>query len=61
MAGEDIKLGDVVQLKSGGPKMTVVDLEPTGAHCLWFYPEQQDGDAHLRKIATVALKHSEPG
>lgn len=41
----EIKKGDVVQLKSGGPKMTVVDLgdyagmglgPANGAKCNWF-------------------------
>lgn len=32
------KEGDIVQLKSGGPKMTVCDLVPGGRHysCKWF-------------------------
>lgn len=37
---EQIKKGDVVQLKSGGPKMTVEKIEPWNgeqrAWCLWF-------------------------
>ncbi|HBP0315920.1 MULTISPECIES: YodC family protein [Pseudomonas aeruginosa group] len=39
----DIKIGDVVQLKSGGPAMTVQDIGDYssrgidhGAHCVWF-------------------------
>jgi len=33
-----IKVGDVVQLKSGGPKMTVESTEsnPAGVLCTWF-------------------------
>jgi uncharacterized protein YodC (DUF2158 family) len=33
-----LKIGDVVQLKSGGPKMTVVDLLSGTTHvtCMWF-------------------------
>jgi uncharacterized protein YodC (DUF2158 family) len=33
-----IKVGDVVQLKSGGPKMTVESIEanPAGILCTWF-------------------------
>ncbi len=34
------KVGDVVQLKSGGPKMTIDDVPETAAmnsyHCKWF-------------------------
>ena len=29
-------LGDVVQLKSGGPAMTVTDADPREAQCRWF-------------------------
>ena len=38
----DIKVGDVVQLKSGGPKMTVANVDRYGydetlsANCDWF-------------------------
>jgi uncharacterized protein YodC (DUF2158 family) len=34
---EQFKVGDIVQLKSGGPKMTVESIESTGAaFCVWF-------------------------
>lgn len=32
----DIKVGDVVQLKSGGPKMTVNEITDAAANCVWF-------------------------
>ena len=37
----DFKVGDVVQLKSGGPKMTVAEKQPhmasnRGIYCQWF-------------------------
>lgn len=30
------KVGDVVQLKSGGPKMTVLEVNPAMAYTTWF-------------------------
>ncbi|UST97762.1 YodC family protein [Pseudomonas siliginis] len=45
----DIQKGDVVQLKSGGPQMTVQgvdDYSPTGpeegAHCVWFEKNKRE-------------------
>jgi len=32
----DFKVGDVVQLKSGGPKMTIDRISVTQASCTWF-------------------------
>jgi uncharacterized protein YodC (DUF2158 family) len=41
------KSGDIVQLKSGGPKMTVAMVaEDNGSiivHCSWFDKEQRTG------------------
>ena len=31
------KAGDVVQLKSGGPKMTVRETDDDGVFCQWFH------------------------
>ncbi len=28
--------GDIVQLKSGGPPMTVTMESPEGVHCIWY-------------------------
>lgn len=47
----ELKKGDVVELKSGGPKMTIQDIgdyTPTGpeegAFCVWFEKDKrQDG------------------
>jgi uncharacterized protein YodC (DUF2158 family) len=46
----DIQIGDIVQLKSGGPDMTVTDVEESLIYCDYFdkmndkiretYPEQ---------------------
>ena len=34
--GKVIKPGDVVQLKSGGPKMTVTQINQETVWCKWF-------------------------
>lgn len=34
---EQLKKGDVVQLKSGGPMMTVIEIDDAGRlYCQWF-------------------------
>lgn len=51
MAADEIKVGDVVQLKSGGPKMTVSQVArtakfagdtsgPMSAWCDWFVADR---------------------
>jgi uncharacterized protein YodC (DUF2158 family) len=42
---KEFEIGDVVQLKSGGPRMTVTKAEREAAHggtitCVWFTREQ---------------------
>lgn len=65
MADSEIKVGNVVQLKSGGPLMTVASigeytsLGGTGANCSWFIqdkaPWKKDSDVFplhtLKKIS----------
>ena len=43
MSGEDIMkimVGDVVTLKSGGPRMTVVSIDDERCACIWFSGEE---------------------
>lgn len=43
--------GDVVQLASGGPKMTVVDIsgmDRRSVQCMWFNDAQQTQQAPFR-------------
>ncbi|WP_286883400.1 MULTISPECIES: YodC family protein [Sphingobacterium] len=54
---EEIKVGDVVQLKSGGVKMTVEEItedqdNKTLVTCCWF----NGGEYKSEKIYLVALK-----
>ena len=32
----ELKVGDVVQLKSGGPHLTIYQVEAEIAYCIWF-------------------------
>jgi uncharacterized protein YodC (DUF2158 family) len=36
LAAEQLREGDVVQLKSGGPPMTIVDYSEGNVKCKWF-------------------------
>jgi uncharacterized protein YodC (DUF2158 family) len=60
---EQIKVGDVVQLKSGGPKMTVDKLHEwqgrTEANCDWFEgTKQQSGSFPLTSLNIVTERGS---
>ncbi len=50
----DIVIGDVVQLKSGGPYMTVTEIDSdSDAHCVWFINDEQQ---HQNYFNVAALK-----
>ena len=48
---DQFKLGDVVQLKSGGPKMRVINVDQTAfggglkVFCVWFIGDEKREDA----------------
>lgn len=37
----EFKPGDIVQLKSGGPTMTVQEIDDGGVFCVWFDKNKQ--------------------
>jgi uncharacterized protein YodC (DUF2158 family) len=46
MSSAQLKKGDVVQLKSGGPKMTIVDIHSDGdIRCKWFEGSKVNEDS----------------
>lgn len=58
MAGDQLKVGDVIKLKSGGPKMTVTRLitqkgEPTCV-CQWFAEGSNKNEAAAFPIDALA-------
>ena len=41
----DFKIGEVVQLKSGGPLMTVDNVDPHNMiNCVWFHEREKKSD-----------------
>ena len=52
---DDFKPGDIVQLKSGGPKMTVQDVRPQTIHCQWFAGSKLE-DGHFNKESIIKFK-----
>jgi uncharacterized protein YodC (DUF2158 family) len=54
---QELKVGDVVQLNSGGPKMTVAALQSEGAvRCVWFSPDGKPESAVFPPSALRASK-----
>jgi uncharacterized protein YodC (DUF2158 family) len=56
MADEQIKPGDVVSLRSGGPRMTIATVDGSSAYCEWFSDDQQP---QSRSFALTSLKIEE--
>ncbi len=53
-SGAPFQPGDVVQLKSSGPAMTVVAVEADGVHVLWYGEADDSVKSHV--IPVVALE-----
>lgn len=56
MANEKFEPGDVVSLKSGGPRMTIAKIEGLSVLCEWFADDQQP---QSRAFAVTSLKLEE--
>lgn len=52
------KVGDVVELKSGGSRMTITKVGDE-LHCVWFAPEHPT-EVNRCFLPCAALRHVEP-
>jgi uncharacterized protein YodC (DUF2158 family) len=48
------KAGDVVQLKSGGPLMTVSEIDGNSVQCRWFNGNEEKASSYPSDILRVA-------
>lgn len=55
----DLKIGDVVRLKSGGPKMTITEIGKYGysdheqVKCVWFDSNKKTEDLFEKEVLEV--------
>lgn len=56
MTDDQFKPGDIVSLRSGGPRMTVANADGQNAFCEWFTDDQQLQD---RTFALTSLRLEE--
>ncbi len=64
MPEKELKVGDVVRLKSGGPRMTVYEIEDEEdmnymIYCRWFLENKHQPET--AGFEADALEHAEPG
>ena len=53
----EIQVGDVVGLRSGGPRMTVADRDGESLTCRWF--DEQVTDKHCAPTTAGGLPHTD--
>ena len=58
---DELKIGDVVELKSGGPKMTIQGIDDMlGVHCNWFKDEKRESsNFNLNTLQIVAQEDTD--
>jgi uncharacterized protein YodC (DUF2158 family) len=60
MDNNQLQVGAVVKLKSGGPLMTVQDVLDSGkVNCVWF-PHEDCEPMHLTGLAPSTLERQQP-
>lgn len=47
---EEFKLGDVVQLKSGGPEMTIYRIDGSDIACTWFVKQEPKYNSFPKEV-----------
>ncbi|WP_289082001.1 DUF2158 domain-containing protein [uncultured Sulfitobacter sp.] len=53
--------GDKVQLNSGGPIMTVEEIENTDVQCVWFQGKSPNQAVMRDQFSEAILTHYSPG
>ena len=48
------RVGDVVQLKSGGPLMTVSEIDGNVVHCRWFLQQEEKSSSFPSELLQPA-------
>ena len=52
----EFEAGDIVELKSGGPKMTIAALKQERAFCIWFNQREDFHEEKSGEFLVVTLK-----
>jgi len=52
----EFEAGDIVELKSGGPKMTIAALKQERAFCIWFNQREDFHEEKSGEFLIVTLK-----
>jgi uncharacterized protein YodC (DUF2158 family) len=58
---DEIKVGDTVQLKSGGPSMTIEGIRDEAASCVWFLPAATTVERDTFPLAVLRKTSSSGG
>lgn len=56
----DVKTGDVVVLKSGGPKMTIAAVKADRAFCVWFNRREESYEEQSGEFLIATLQPLQP-